>query len=374
MYSLNFKGVGSIKSTLFNIQYLRALAAIFVLLFHATNLIQQQFTYEYAYNIFRFGYMGVDLFFVLSGFIICYIHYADFGIRSKFKIFFIKRFTRIFPVYWIVFFLVVIVHFLMPSFGNGNERNMTEIIQSMLLIPQDHHPILDVAWTLRHEMFFYIMFGLLFVFNRNRIIFSMLLVFWIGMSTYSLLFKPHQSWFLFEYLFSPLNLEFILGCLVAFIVTQYNIHLKMAGASIFIGFGVFLLSCLNEFMTFIEADRVIRWGIPSALLILGAAVIDKKSNIRANKTLHYIGNASYSIYLTHVPAIYFFMMVFNKLNFFNLFGYFSAVTLCVALTLASGCVFYQLIEKPVLKLGKRSFLKEQTKTREHRTHRIFKST
>jgi exopolysaccharide production protein ExoZ len=363
-----------VSNKLFNIQYLRAIAAIFVLLFHTTNLIQQQFNYEYSYNIFRFGYMGVDLFFVISGFIISYIHYADFGIKSKVQTYFSKRLLRIFPVYWVVLLPVVIIHFLMPSFGGGYERQFTEILQSMFLVPQAHHPILDVAWTLRHEMLFYIIFGFLFIYNRSPMIFSTFIVLWAGMSTYSLLLNPHDPWLLFEFLFSPYNLEFLLGCFVAFIITKFKISFKLARASILIGLVLFLLSCSNEFLVYAGVNRVIKWGIPSALLIFGAVVFDIKAKNRPIKILNFIGDASYSIYLTHVPAIYFFVTIFNKLNLFNLFGYFTAVTLCIVLTLMGGCIFYQIIEKPVLKLARRIFRKKQTNTREHRTNPIFKST
>lgn len=211
------------QNKLYNIQYLRAFASIVVLLFHVTNLIKQQINYDFAYNIFSFGYMGVDLFFVLSGFIISYIHFADFGLSSRLKSFFLKRFTRVFPVYWIVLFPVVIGNLLIPSMGIGSESYTTEIITSMFLVPQNHHPILDVAWTLRHEMFFYIIFGLLFVFNSKKIILWIGILTWFGMSTYSLFFKPDGSWLLFNFIFSPLNLEFILGCFVAFLLLKLNL-------------------------------------------------------------------------------------------------------------------------------------------------------
>lgn len=346
---------------------------MFVLLFHVTSLINAQLNYEYMNKLFRFGYMGVDLFFVLSGFIISYIHRADFGTMTKSKTFFVKRFTRIFPVYWMMLIPVVIVHFVIPSFGHGNERNIVEIVQSIFLIPQNHHPILDAAWTLRHEMFFYIMFGLLFIINRNAVIFSMVLATWAGMSIYSLLFKVHNPWFLFDFLFSPFNLEFLLGCLVTFVLTKYKINFKIAWASIIFGFGLFLFSLLNEFFAYYEVVRVINWGIPSALILLGAVAIEVKSKIHANKIFAYLGDASYSIYLTHVPAIYFIITIFNKLNIFSGVGYFPTATLCIVLVLACGCVFYQVIEKPVLKLCKRAFLKEQTNSWERIASRNIKS-
>jgi peptidoglycan/LPS O-acetylase OafA/YrhL len=146
---------------------------------------------------------------------------------------------------------------------------------------------------------------------------------------------------------------------VAFIITKFKVHLKLAYASILIGVVLFLLSCSSEFLVYVEVNRIIKWGVPAALLIFGAVVDDGKAKIRPNRILNFIGDASYSIYLTHVPFIYFFMTIFNKLNLFKLFGYFTAVTLCIVLTLMGGCIFYQIIEKPVLKLARRMVRKDQ---------------
>ncbi|MBP9743591.1 MAG: acyltransferase [Burkholderiales bacterium] len=85
------------------LQSLRGIAALLVLLYHATWLSIVNNQYVYALNIFKQGQIGVDLFFVLSGFIIAYMHWSQINLKNGVVAkYWLKRFFRIYPLYWII--------------------------------------------------------------------------------------------------------------------------------------------------------------------------------------------------------------------------------------------------------------------------------
>jgi exopolysaccharide production protein ExoZ len=146
----------NIKKNLSSLQLFRGIAAVLVILHHSTTILKQSTGKEFVWGIFEpFGSHGVDFFFVLSGFIILYAHYNDIG-KANLVQYFKKRFVRIYPVYWIRVIPLIPILFLFPAIGaQGTETELSVIIESVLLIPNETPPFLGVAWTLTHEILFY---------------------------------------------------------------------------------------------------------------------------------------------------------------------------------------------------------------------------
>jgi len=138
------------------LQLCRGLAAALVLLFHATSVSSAFLNYDLLHGIFLFGYSGVDFFFVLSGFIIFWIHRVDLGHPARLRPYLRKRFIRIYPLYWVVFLVLLPIYFGLPN----NFHDCLVLLKSFLLLPQVSNPVLTVAWTLSSELFFYGLFGL----------------------------------------------------------------------------------------------------------------------------------------------------------------------------------------------------------------------
>lgn len=337
---------------LYSLQYTRAIAALLVVIYHVTKLIDKEIHYQYLNGIFMFGYMGVDLFFILSGFIIYYIHHSDIGNRSRLKPYYLKRFTRVFPVYWIVLLPVAVMHWVLTSFGEAYEKSLPALIQSFFLVPDSHSPILNVAWTLKHEIYFYLLFGLFLIFIKNRAVSYGFVGAWIIMTLFFTAIPTTDSWSILTFLFSPHNLEFLSGVVIAYLLLTFKIDPGTAKTLMIVGCSLMLLSWFNEYFALAQIHRVISWGFPAALIILACASLDLSRSVKPNKTLLLLGDASYSIYLTHTPLIYFFILAFKKLNIFGLFGNVIGTTLCATLTVMLGCFFYKIIEKPVLHRAK----------------------
>jgi exopolysaccharide production protein ExoZ len=323
------------------LQVLRGLAAILVLLHHTSFLAKEKRDFEFLFGVFDFGYMGVDLFFVLSGFIIFYIHHKDIGQRSKFTSFIKKRFIRIYPVYWVVALAVLPLFFFLPN--NQNVSDPFYVVKSLLLFPQADHPFVGVAWTLTHEVFFYFMFSLLICFRPG--ISYTIVISWLSITLGLFIFSPvlKLSNFWINFIFSPFNLEFLMGSLCAFIVLRFK---KDYNFSKYLGFAILTLFWLFSY-TGKSFPDVIGWGISSALIILGFSSRDYISNIKAPRLLKFIGDASYSIYLTHSYTLLAGHYLFSFLNFYR-FGSLAFIALAT-IALIVGCIFHLLIEQKLIK-------------------------
>ena len=145
----------------------RGVAALLVLTFHLNGSIfgnAKYFPDQFA-ELLVVGEVGVEFFFVLSGFLMCWL-YDGRDKPGKAGRFLLSRVARIYPFYWIVLAGVVPAYFLSPAFGHGYETSPGALVGSLLLLPMPDMPILPVAWTLQHEMLFYVLFTV-FILSRS---------------------------------------------------------------------------------------------------------------------------------------------------------------------------------------------------------------
>ncbi|MEP7357911.1 MAG: acyltransferase, partial [Anaerolineales bacterium] len=209
------------------LQVFRGVAALLVVLYHATVYSQEQLGYTFLGGAFLFGHTGVDFFFVLSGFIIYYVHRNDIGQPGQLRSYALKRLLRVFPVYWIVTGIKLALIIVVPTLAKSYERDPWVILKSFLLLPQVNLPLIGAAWTLTFELLFYIFFGLAILLPRRWAL--RLAIVWGGgtllYNAAKLLQMPLPNSLLLNVLFHERNLEFGLGCLSAYLV----IHGKVPG-------------------------------------------------------------------------------------------------------------------------------------------------
>lgn len=338
------------KKQLESIEVLRGIAAILVLLHHTTRIFVKDYNTEFLYGFFNPGYLGVDVFFVLSGFIIFYIHKSDIGNSVKLKPFVLKRVIRVYPVYWILALTLIPIYLAVPSFGEPYYDDPIYLIKSLLLIPQEVQPILGVAWSLTHEMFFYLVFAFL-IFIKPKYTFP-IVGSWM-LITFIMLFKnPFEEFLLINFIFSEYNIEFLLGCSVAFVFSKRKISGTLPLTVGILSFFTFWV--LNEYYS-LEINRIIMGGLPAALMILGCANLDFTRKSKVNPLLKYLGSASYSIYLTHPIFLAAAVKIVGPLNLFNHLGFFT-IPIIAFLAIVSGCIFHRIIEKPILNFCRKRFL------------------
>jgi exopolysaccharide production protein ExoZ len=274
------------KKTIVSVQYLRGIACLAVVTFHASGG---------GHGPFVIGQSGVDLFFVISGFIMWTL---ASGRESNPSNFIAKRLVRILPLYWFVTILIFLKRGVFPI----RTATVSDLFLSLFFVPAinsqgEDTPLILQGWTLNYEMFFYALVALSLVFSRfGKVIF---IIFSIALlSTAGLVFQP--TGMLAQTYTSLMLLEFLGGILVAqAIQTGFAVTPTQGIVLVLIGFVIFAAEHFSVFQ--VSSFREVNWGIPSLLILYGSLsseVIMPKISL-----LKYLGDASYAIYLVHGSII-----------------------------------------------------------------------
>ncbi|MDJ1468826.1 acyltransferase family protein [Xanthocytophaga flava] len=338
------------------LQALRAFAAIAVMFYHGTEMINAQLGYLFLNNAFKAGFSGVDVFFVLSGFIILYTsRNKGFGVGEFLK----KRFIRIYPIYWVVTILLLLAYFAAPSADQVHKEDPLVIIGSFLLFPQEKY-VLGVAWTLSYEIIFYLVFALTYLKSPKLLLYTFLG--WISIILISTLFHIQTGIFAIDAFLNPVIINFAFGCLVAHLYTKYpdfqfwRLSL-FAGAILFIVASVVYCQAVLQDPTAFTApiSRVYLFGIPATLLIFGSLYLKTV----VPRVLVYLGDASYSLYLIHGTVLSILIKLVVKLHLNEVMNNLAGAILLFTLTVILSCLFYSLVEKRLLTILNQFFFKSQ---------------
>ena len=330
------------------LQVYRGMAAILVVMVHITIKSAENLNQVTFFNLFLVGWSGVDYFFVLSGFIMVYVHRSAIGKKDQLKSFLVKRAVRIYPIYWIITLTLWCLFLVIPGFANNQDLSLGNLIVSLLLIPQKDQPILEVGWTLIYEINFYLLFSIAIWLKPKHSV--PLLSAWLLVTIlhYRKIVKFPQDFFLLATVFGEMNLELVLGCLAAYIVIKYNNNIGKYRWTLFgiANLGYVFLGMLVAW-TNIGFERITTFGVLAAMLIIAATSIDLKDFPKIPYLLIFLGEASYSIFLTHVPVISAITKILQKANLGKYFDGFFAPALLAVFAVVFGCIFYSLIEKPL---------------------------
>ncbi len=188
-----------------NIQALRGLAVLLVIAVHLAGY-EEKFGHGYTIlpKWFAIGGSGVDIFFVISGFVMVTITRGRFQQTGSIRRFIYHRLMRIYPAYW--FYSLIMLAFFLMQQRQGDNSRMVDITASFLLLPQNQWPLLVVGWTLIHEIYFYLVFSLLLAFHERWLL--PLMILWGGATiTGSLLLFPNENPTI-QLITNPLTLEF----------------------------------------------------------------------------------------------------------------------------------------------------------------------
>jgi peptidoglycan/LPS O-acetylase OafA/YrhL len=278
---------------------------------------------------FAYGYLGVDFFFVLSGFIIYYVSHARVQEPHWPRHYLESRLTRVFLPYLPIGIAVGLAYLALPSMGSG--LNNWNWLSTLTLLPSDGGPALSVAWTLQHEIAFY---AVAFVFLYLR---KVLLGCVIGGAVaigYSIVndggFKS----------FSLIDLEFIFGIFVAWCF----IHGRLRYDRLLAILGIVLCA-----MFFVVGNRnaSVLFGLGVSLVLLPIVRAEAAEHLKISKLLTLLGDASYSIYLIHHPLM---SLVVRAMTGFPVYW---ALTLTIFVSVAAGLAYHFLFEKRMIGAGRR---------------------
>lgn len=316
------------KRTFLRIQILRFIAAAVVVAYHAQITTISYFGGGDPYPLLELGVYGVDLFFVISGFIIVFIGSSR---ETTAPLFVKRRIERIVPMYWIMTIATfALTH--IPGLARNEVSGPGHLLQSLLFMSwlngPETYPVLNVGWTLEYEMLFYAVVAAAMALTKRpwaTAAFVMLALVLSGRGT---------SFFLQN----PIMIEFVFGMTIGTFLYDRRLFPWMLLGSVF----VLLTLPMSG-----AAWRVWAFGVPSAALVSLALYADFRKPY-SGILLPELGNASYSIYLVHVIAISFVCKIASvampKLP--TAIG----VPLISVFAIAAGYLTYRLLERNLLRV------------------------
>lgn len=317
--------------TFARIQVLRFVAAAAVVAYHAQLTAITYFGGAAPFPLLEYGAYGVDLFFVISGFIIVFIASTR---ETNAATFASRRIERIIPLYWLMTLATFgLTH--IPGLARNEVSDPLHLVQSLLFLSwingAENYPVLNVGWTLEFEMLFYAIAAAAMACTRRP---------WAATAAVMLALVASGRGTSF-FLQNPMIIEFVFGMTIAAFLYDRRLFPWLLGATLFV---------LATLPVTQSSWRVWAIGLPSTVLVAGAVYVDLRKAYRG-RILPELGDASYSIYLTHVIAISFACKIGVRLA--------PGVPLVIIIPLitvfatAIGYLSYRLIEKHLISLGRR---------------------
>jgi peptidoglycan/LPS O-acetylase OafA/YrhL len=354
------------RATINALQGLRGLAAILVVVNHQIWLLGEKIGSSQRVIDWsgRLGHFGVVVFFIISGFIMVFTSKTAFGTPGGGRTFLLRRMMRIVPLYW----AATLISFVRIDFRSINLHSLAELATSLAFIPfrgasGDMSPVHGVGWTLNYEMFFYVLFAFWITKLRRAGLVGLVATF-AGLIAAHALFAhtafPPRVQDALSYWTSPIIIYFVFGVLL-FVTREMigtsNIRLKTSLATTMSG--IALLTALYFVLdAYVPGASGIRTSA-FAILVTSLAVLVKQDHAVdggldkvVRKGCDLIGDASFSIYLTHEYLIDFLLHIRWQsagalgLGVYYLAGFLGAIGL--------GLMLHRFVEAPLLEALKRA--------------------
>ena len=302
-------------------------------------------------GFFIHGAAGVDIFFPISGFVLYLTGSAALRrppTPGAWHDFAWRRFVRVAPMYWFFTTLKLLLFFAIPATMLHYQFRLWNATAAYLFLPAFNNmgmpePPLVVGWTLAYEMLFYFIVTLAIAWRAPLLRFCACIL--IVLSLLGLIL-PHR-WGGLTYLADPVELEFLAGMLLAATAERLR-KLPIAVPLLLTAVALALLSASPIIMVEFLPRRVLVWGIPGALLVLSAVALESRFPFSRQRFLLLLGDASFSLYLTHtfiVPAV---RVLFAQLQlegaFAELLFFAAALLICLGVAI----LFHLYVELPVL--------------------------
>lgn len=344
---------------IYSVQAARGLAALMVVAFHSLSIQEKYLPGSMLLpQLLKAGQTGVDLFFAISGFVMVLATQGKTHNIGDVGNFIKNRFFRIYPTYWVYFCMLLPLFLFMPGIINSSQGGQVDLVSSFFLTPNDRLPLLMVAWSLTHEIWFYLVFaGVLLLPGKARL---------ISLGAWFLLVLVSANW---EFV-SPVlrvmthafTIEFILGAFSAYAYIRLRSNKNSSTVAIVGAFIGVLMLCVGwaalkntavDVVSNRPLGRAILIGGGYALLISSAALLEFSGKLKINDILKTLGDISYSVYLSHVLILSLFGRIWytvgqGELN--SILGHTVFWLITFSGVVIGGYLAFILIERPILKL------------------------
>jgi exopolysaccharide production protein ExoZ len=342
------------KQQFTGLQILRFVAAMLVVVMHSTQAISVHITGRGNSYYWDAGTGGVDIFFVISGFVMAVSTrglpgHGPARLAAAWT-FMKRRILRIVPLYWFYTLLKTALILAVPALAMKSSIDPGHLAASLFFIPAMSpwgfvEPTMPVGWTLNFEMLFYAVFAVAIALGAPRIRFCLLVFLALFLAG-----RTFPQSVLLAFYGKTIIFEFILGVCIADLLMRYrsppalSILVALGGALLMFGFG------------WTDGDmRLVRGGMGAAAIVLGCVWLEPLI-VRAPlaKPLAFLGDASYSIYLSHTFVVPAAVVVLHRLGLHD-----SVIIVLVvgALVAAAGAASHVWLEKPMISFFKRVLFK-----------------
>lgn len=341
------------RKEIIGLQYLRGLAAIAVVIYHTGGMaaLPKYFGQELLPDVLRYGAIGVDVFFLISGMIICIVAVdRDLLPRTSIGDFAMKRVVRILPMMW----LAILSYAALRVVGRSGVFDPLPYIRAATLFPAGELAP-NVIWTLRHELCFYAVFAVAMLGFRRRLVW--LLPFWFASPiVYELAgldLKPRDSWVeALRTIANPVNLQFAAGFALGVVWLRGSrapLFILNGGAMLLLLIGMTAaLVLITSAIGFEPHGTALNAAVTSALAaaLLWVAIYGDPLPGPSMRVGVLLGDASYSIYLFHLH------IVSAVLGVWSAMAPQAPVAIVVAMTalaaIVAGLVIHLLVERPLI--------------------------
>jgi exopolysaccharide production protein ExoZ len=327
------------------VQALRAMAALSIAVLHVLN---DAISLDPSGQVARWHAAlpwaaGVDLFFVISGFVMVYASTKLFGHRGSPGQFMARRLIRIVPLYWAATTLFLLIAMAAPSTVSEGAGSMTDIAMSYAFLPARRpggsiQPIYSLGWTLNYEMFFYAVFAACIWQPRRRAIALVSLLLGAAIALHRLV-PEHAAALVFWT--DPIVAEFLFGMAIA-VIASANVTLS---TPVRVGLVTGALALLTAGdLSDIRNSEPITTGIPMAMLLAGTAL---GRQVRMPRALTLLGDASYALYLVHPFAMRPVGLLWHHLYLSGPIAATAYAGVALLLSIAGSICVYLWFERPV---------------------------
>lgn len=346
------------------LQLLRAVAVVIVVQCHSGQILD--LTGSHALP--NLGVFGVDIFFVISGFILSLVvlrERAQPGLRSM-RDFMLRRILRIYPIYWVVALLTLARLALSHHLFEHN------YVAAFFLLPSLHYPggqtIITYSWTMNFELFFYLLLGLILIKTIKWAVPVLILLLVSLIAIGSITGIRHPVAILIA---NPILLEFVFGAAIGLVYARIG-RRRVAGIVV-TALGIAATLCLPSLrLPFTVANgaqmimvddgalaRAATWGICAALIVGGTVFWSPSMKSTLGKWLVLLGNSSYSTYVASALVLEFSHRLFFHLDpppALSVWNRLFFEATIVTAVMAGGLACYTFIEKPLLRWLQNKFL------------------
>jgi exopolysaccharide production protein ExoZ len=327
----------------------RGLAALAVLLLHAEGMLLPARAFEHAGfgGVFRYGFLGVDFFFVLSGFIIFFTHQRDLGIPARTGNYILRRLFRILPAYWAVFAMMLI---LLPFQKNWPDISLAWL--SLQLSLTDLELWVGQAWTLQHEFIFY---GLFVFAIWHKHIGILLIALWASACmAINWGAEDVERGSFTQILFHPYHVMFILGMISAYV---YRVGGRLWYGWLALSFSVSTLLVVRmiDIGDDFRSHSFLRYAASAGMsnTVLLGLLVYANFKLPVPHLFAWLGKISYSVYLAHGVVLMAVSGLIERLGLQTILPrpiiFIAGVGICIFVS----AILQRLIEQPGVDLGKR---------------------